>query len=204
MKRKTNLLLALLLALCMAVFTGCSPKTEDPGPPPAEVVNPDGNAEETDQVEMEEQVEQSDTQAVLENAVTVRISQTNPKEWSVNMYDNAAAATMLNYLSTSGLLFPTYTYEEEQGFVAQTIRGNYSRDDEITVADIKAGELYLLSGNQLRFYFKDAPGANITATPVGYYVDTEGLTEAVQDAYTSNRGDIWGVDVYFIISKNAE
>ena len=86
--------------------------------------------------------------------------------------------------------------------MAQSVRGSYSRDDEVTVADVKCGELYLFSGGQLRFYFKDVEGANITATPIGYYTDTEGLTEAVQEAYESNIGDVWGVDVYFIITKN--
>ena len=62
--------------------------------------------------------------------------------------------------------------------------------------------MYLFSGGQLRFYFKDVEGANITATPVGYYADTEGLTEAVIEAYESNQGDVWGVDVYFVITKN--
>ena len=42
-------------------------------------------------------------------------------------------------------------------------------------------------------------GANITATPVGRYTDTEGLTEAVQEAYTSNLDDTWGADVYFLL-----
>ena len=108
---------------------------------------------------------------------------------------------MLDYLSGSSLLFPTYTYEEDEGFVAQNIRGSYSRDDEVTIADVKTGELYLFSGGQLRFYFKDVQGANITATPLGYYTETEGLTEAVQEAYQSNLGDVWGVDVYFQIKK---
>ena len=33
------------------------------------------------------------------------------------------------------------------------------------------------------------------------YTETEGLTEAVQEAYQSNIGDAWGVDVYFWITK---
>ena len=109
---------------------------------------------------------------------------------------------MLDYLSGSPLLFPTYTYEEEQGFVAQNVRGSYTRDDETTVTDIRTGELYLFSGGQLRFYFKDVTGANITATPIGCYTDTEGLADAVMDAYQSNLGDTWGVDVYFVITKS--
>ena len=111
---------------------------------------------------------------------------------------------MLDYLSGSPLLFPTYTYEEEQGFVAQNVRGSYTRDDETTVADVKAGELYLFSGGQLRLYFKAMEGANITATPVGRFAETEGLTEAVIEAYESNLGDTWGVDVYFVIIKNID
>ena len=111
---------------------------------------------------------------------------------------------MLGYLSGSPLLFPTYTYEEEQGFVAQNVRGTYTRDDETTIADIKAGELYLFSGGQLRFYFKDVEGANIAATPIGYYTDTEGITDAVIDAYQSNLDDVWNVDVYFLITKTVD
>lgn len=141
---------------------------------------------------------------ILENAVSVRIGRDGEKEWRVHMYHNAASTTMLDYLSGSALLFPTYTYEEEEGFVAQSVRGSYTRDDETTIPDIKAGELYLFSGGQLRFYFKDVAGANITATPVGYYADTEGLAEAVQGAYEANLGDTWGVDVYFWITKTID
>ncbi len=56
---------------------------------------------------------------------------------------------VLDYLSGSVLLFPAYTYDEEE------------------ITDIKASELYLFSGGQLRFYFKDIEGADITAMPVG-------------------------------------
>ena len=136
--------------------------------------------------------------------MSVQIGQGSQKDWFIDMYDNDAAATMLGYLSSSGLLFPTYTYEEEQGFVAQNVRGSYTKDDETTIADVKAGELYLFSGGQLRFYFKDADGANITATPIGCYTDTEGLAEAVKDAYEAELGNVWGVDVYFVITKNMD
>ena len=138
---------------------------------------------------------------VLENAVSVRIGNFGRKDWYINMYDNAAAQTMLGYLSSSEMRFPTYNYDGEHGFVSQSVRGSYTRNDEITVADVKAGELYLLSGGQLRFYFRDSTGVNITATPIGYYVETDGLADAVIDAYTSNIGDSWGVDVYFNIRK---
>ena len=193
----------------MAAFTGCGSQTEDPDPPPADVINPgnSGNtsaknsAEDDTQSKSEETLDESD---VLENAVSVRIGRDGETEWSTDMYNNDAAKTMLGYLSDSGLLFPTYTYNEEEGFVAQNVRGNYSRDDKTTVADVKTGELYLFSGGQLRFYFKDIEGANITATPVGYYTVTEGLTDAVQEAYTSNLDDTWGVDVYFVITKNID
>ena len=181
---------ALMLVLMLALgITGCSSQAEDPGPPPENVINPDNNAENNTQTENSGTAYDCD---ILENAVSVRIGRDGEKEWSVNMYNNAASTTMLDYLSGSALLFPTYTYEEEEGFVAQSVRGSYTRDDETTISDIKAGELYLFSGGQLRFYFKDMAGANITATPVGYFVDTEELAKAVQGAYEANLGDTWG------------
>lgn len=216
MKKMTMWVLALLLVCNMALLSGCSGRTKDPGEPPAEVVNPgqfsenevpDSNLSEegdmgTNFSEESGTGNANDSGEVLENAISVRIGRDGTKEWSVDMYSNDAAMTMLDYLSGSALLFPTYTYEEEEGFVAQSVRGNYTRDDEQEIADVKTGELYLFSGGQLRFYFKDMEGANIIATPVGYYTDTEGLTEAVQEAYESNLGDTWGVDVYFWITKN--
>ena len=59
----------------------------------------------------------------------------------------------------------------------------------------------MLSGNQLCRYFKDVEGADITATPIGYFANSEGLTESVQKAYNDNIGDVWNVDVYFWITK---
>ncbi len=196
MKKMTMRVLALLLACSVALLSGCGGKAEDPGEPPAEVVNPDSNlSEESDAGNAD------DSGEVLENAISVRIGRDGTKKWNVNMYNNDAALTMLDYLSGNELLFPTYTYDEEEGFVAQNVRGNYTRDDEQEIADVKVGELYLFSGGQLRLYFKDIDGANITATPVGYYTDVESLTKAVQEAYESNLDDTWGVDVYFWITK---
>ena len=68
------------------------------------------------------------------NSWSVRIGQGESKNWAANMYNNAASVTMPDYLSGSPLLFPTYTYEEEGGFVAQNVRGSYTRDDETTVS----------------------------------------------------------------------
>ena len=209
MKKLTTLIMTLVLAVSMAALTGCGSQTEDPGPPPEEVINPDNSPESssdnsTGDDAQSESSEASEEGGVLENAISVRIGRDGQTEWDVNMYDNDAAWTMLGYLSGSALLFPTYTYDEEGGFVAQSVRGTYSRDDETTITDVKAGELYLFNGGQLRFYFKDVEGADITATPVGYYTDTEGLAEAVQDAYESNLDDVWGVDVYFWITKTIE
>ena len=206
MKKLTTLIMILILTISMAALTGCGSQTEDPGPPPSEVINPDNSVDSSSDNSTgdDAQNENSETSVegdVLENAISVRIGRDGRTDWNVNMYDNDAAWTMLGYLSDSGLLFPTYTYDEEGGYVAQSVRGTYSRDDETTIADVKAGELYLFNGGQLRFYFKDLEGADITATPVGYYTDTEGLAEAVQDAYNSNLDDTWGVDVYFWITK---
>lgn len=208
MKKMTMRVLALLLVCHMALLSGCSGRTEDPGEPPAEVINPGQSSEGTNSdinpSEESDAGNADDSGEVLENAISVRIGRDGRKEWGVNMYNNDAALTILDYLSGSALLFPTYTYDEEDGFVAQSVRGNYTRDDEQEIADVKVGELYLFSGGQLRFYFKDMEGVNITATPVGYYTDVEDLTEAVQEAYQSNLNDTWGVDVYFWITKTSE
>ncbi|MDE7416183.1 MAG: hypothetical protein K2N44_07760 [Lachnospiraceae bacterium] len=207
---KTNKLktLAAIFALGVSVLVGCGAGTEDPGEPPAEVINGESTNVENNSVQTESSTGMGETDngdvsedEILANAISVRIGRDGTKEWNVDMYNNDAAVTMLDYLSGSALLFPTYTYDDEGGFVAQHVRGNYTRDDEQTIADVKAGELYLFSGGQLRFYFKDIEGADITATPIGSYTDTEGLTEAVQEAYTSNLDDTWGVDVYFWITK---
>ena len=205
MKKMTIWIWTLLLVCNVTLLSGCSGRTEDPGEPPAEVVNPGQSSEDTDldnnSSEESDAGSVSGSGEVLENAISVRIGRDGTKKWNVNMYNNDAAMTMLDYLSGSELLFPAYTYDEEEGFVAQNVRGNYTRDDEQEIADVKNGELYLFSGGQLRFYFKDMEGVNITATPVGYYTDVEGLTETVQDAYESNLDDTWGVDVYFWITK---
>lgn len=209
MKKISTWITALLLIVSMAAFTGCGSQTEDPGPPPADIINPDNSEDTTAEDSIGDDAQNvndgtSDENDILENAVSVRIGRDGQTEWLIDMYNNAAAETMLGYLSGSGLLFPTYTYDEEQGFVAQNVRGNYSRDNETTIDDIQAGDLYLFGDGQLRLYFKDVEGADITATPVGYFTETEGLAETVQEAYESNRDDVWGVDVYFIITKKID
>ena len=211
MKKNNLKTLTVIFALGLSVLTGCEAGTKDPGEPPAEVIsgkstNVENNSTQTGSSTNEEETDKGDVSGdeILADAISVRIGRDGTTEWNVDMYNNAAALTMLDYLSGSALLFPTYSYDEEGGFVAQSVRGSYTRDDETTIADVRTGELYLFSGGQLRFYFKDIEGANITATPVGYYTDTEGLTEAVQEAYTSNLDDTWGVDVYFWITKTLE
>lgn len=195
MKMNKLIIYAVAITLGLTVLSGCGVGAEDPGEPPAEVVNGENrNTESGDIYEGE----------ILADAISVRIGRDGDTEWNVDMYHNDAALTMLDYLSDSALLFPTYTYDEDDGFVAQSVRGNYTRDGEQTITDVKTGELYLLNGGQLRFYFKDIEGANITATPIGYYTDVEGVTEVVQEAYTSNLDDTWGVDVYFWITKTLE
>ena len=210
MKKFVILFTAIILSI--TALTGCNSKPADPGPPPSNVINSgsstgdiNSNSADNGMSGTQSSAPQgADSGKILENAVSVRIGNGGKKDWYINMYDNAASRTMLGYLSSSEMRFPTYNYDGEHGFVSQSVRGSYTRDDEITVEDVKAGELYLFSGGQLRFYFKDSAGVNITATPVGYYVETDGLADAVTDAYTSNIGDVWNVDVYFNIRKRIE
>lgn len=180
----------MVLSVCMAVAAGCGRQAQDPGTPLEEVIHPSQDAE------------SAYDGKVLSAAVTIKIGREGTDDYDVDMYNNAAVDTMLGYLSDSALLFPTYTYDGETGYVGQHIRGTYTRDDEVEVADIHTGELYLFGDGQLRLYFKDVEGANILATPVGYVADTETLTEAVESAYESNLDDTWGVDVYFWLTKN--
>lgn len=213
MKKKFVLGMMSLMIVCALALSGCGEAASDPGTPPAEVINPDMAASQEVPNENGASNETSDTASVgtaygdaevLENAVSIRIGRDGETEYEVNMYNNAAVATMLDYLTGSALLFPTYTYSEDDGFVGQSVRGNYTREDEISVSDIKAGEIYLFDGGQLRLYFKDVTDANITATPVGVVVDAAGASEAVPAAYEANQGDTWGVDVYFWLTKHVQ
>ena len=194
MKKVMKAFLCVMLLLSMMTVTGCA-SSDTPATPPPEVLHPDGETAESGAY----------TAELLEGAVSVRIGRDGIAEWLVDMVDNDAVHTMLNYVSGS-LLFPTYTYEDDPGFVAQRIQGSYSRDDEVLIADVQAGDLYLFSGNQLRLYFRDVPGANITATPVGHFqaMEDANITDAVVETYTANQGDMWGVDVYFWITNNLQ
>ncbi|MDE7268604.1 MAG: hypothetical protein K2N89_14180 [Lachnospiraceae bacterium] len=208
MKQNKMITLAVIVTFGISALTGCGSKTENPGEPPAEVIRGESTDLGTDSVQAGNGVDIVELDngnvyegEILSDAISVRIGRESRTEWNIDLYNNDAALTMLDYLSGSALLFPTYTYDGDGGFVAQGVRGNYTDDDQQTIADVKCGELYLFSGGQLRFYFKDIEGANITATPIGYYTDTEGLADAVQEAYTSNLDDTWGVSVYFWITK---
>ncbi len=202
MRKITALLLALMACVCMWSLTACT-DDDDSGytPPPADVINPDGDTGTPDDGSQTTNPSQN---GILENAVTVKIGLNDDTDYLIHMYDNAAANTMLGYLSSSEMRFPTYTYNDEAGFVAQSVRGSYTRNDETTVADIKKGELYLMSNGYLRLYFRDVKGANLTATPIGYFADSSNVETAVTTAYTENQGDYWGVDVYFLITKNTK
>ena len=197
--KKTMILLVAMLIASSAVLSGCSSNTQDPGTPPQDVINPGGTSD-------DENTEQSSDSGnvydgeILKGAIQVSVGQSGDKVYTVDMYNNAAVNTMLGYLSST-LLFPSTEYDEEQGFAAHNIRGTYTQDDEITVTDIKTGEIYLFLGGQLRLYFKDIAGANITATPVGYFTETDNLTDTVIADHEANVDDPWGVEVYFSTRK---
>lgn len=202
----------LLLVLCVLALAGCSQKEENREEPPEEVLHPQNGKDEGSTGEDAESSPENAQEAseqdgaekegnMLKGAVGVKIGLDDDTQYMLDMHDNKQVQTMLGYLSESEMRFPTYTYEAEEGYVAQDIRGSYSRDDEETIHDIQAGELYLFSDGQLRLYFKDVPGADIKATPVGHFADCEDITKKVEDAYEANRDDSWGVEVYFLLTK---
>lgn len=144
MKMNKLIILGAAIPLGLTVLSGCGADTVNPGEPPAEVVNggsidtEDSNAEDTDEenksagrgndgMDVTEGADVYESE-ILTNAISVRIGRDGTEEWNVDMYHNDAALTMLDYLSDSALLFPAYTYDEDGGFVAQSVRGNYTRD----------------------------------------------------------------------------
>lgn len=212
---KKRMMSGMFVMMVLCCLTGCGKRVGNPGTPPEDVLLPEaapaasdsGTDEypatgmETDSMESEGNDEESET-GILENAVSVKIGLVDNTSYAVDMQNNEAANTMLGYLSSSEMRFPTYTYDETEGYVAQNIRGDYTRDDEAEINNISAGDLYLFSGGQLRLYFKDIEGADITATYVGRFKDGEAVKVAVPSAYEENRGDTWNVDVYFLIKRN--
>lgn len=205
-----------MLVLCMGVLgmTGCGKSSQTLEEPPEEVLHPEAAAATGDTAQndiaigqdgesTEHNAGQNDGGAgsgsadILSGAVVTKIGLNDTKEYTIDMYNNAAANTILGYLSESEMRFPAYTYNAEEGYVAQNVRGAYTRDDETDVTAIHKGELYLFSDGQLRLYFQDIENAGITATPIGYFADD--ISGLVEKAYEENRDDSWGVDVYFLI-----
>lgn len=213
--RKKRLMMVLLL-FGMVSLAGCAgEKAEDPGAPPKEVlqsgndtdgaedgVTKEGGAEVSSGKESPAAENSSAASEMKKAAVTVKIGRSGGESYDIDMYNNSAVDTMLGYLSGDETMFPTYTYEEDAGFVAQDIRGSYTDQDETEVKDIKKGELYLLDGGQLRLYFKDVKDADIMATPVGYFADASNIEKLVTTAHDENEDDTWGVEVYFRLTKN--
>lgn len=190
----------LVITIMVASLSACGKSDADPGAPPLEVIqgssaSPQDNTSE-DQIAGDEDF----TGEIITSAVGVKIGSSG-EQLSVDMYNNAASNIMLDYLSASEMRFPGYTYSDEESYVAQHVRGNYTRDDEIEIADVQAGDMYLFSDGQLRLYFRDMQGVNIKATPIGYFQDRSNIEKYVTEDYAANRDDSWGVEVYFMITK---
>ena len=114
MKKSKMMILAMTVILGVSVFSGCGARVEDPGEPPAEVISGKSADAEKDAVQDEDSADREKTNngdEILADAVSVRIGRDGTDEWNIDMYHNVEALTMLDYLSDSALLFPTYTYE---------------------------------------------------------------------------------------------
>ncbi len=214
----------ILMMFCMVSLVGCSDeKVKDPGAPPKEVLQSEDDENRSGNTDTGEDADASSGEGgssvsgdnsstsgenssmnggMKKAAVTAKIGRSGGEAYEVDMYGNAAVDTMLGYLSGDEMMFPTYTYEKDAGFVAQDIRGDYTAQDETEIKDVKKGELYLFAGGQLRLYFKDVEAANITATPVGYFADASDIEKLVTAAHDENEDDTWGVEVYFRLTKN--
>ncbi len=207
MKKFIAILLSIATcASCAFALAACTDdEKDDYTPPPSEIIHPDGDDDSGNgNTDSGSGTTTPDQNGIITNAVIVKIGLIDKTNYPIHMYNNAAANTMLGYLSSSEMRFPTYTYNDEAGFVEQSVRGSYTRNDETKVADIKKGELYLMSNGRLRLYFRDVQGANLTATPIGYFADSSNVETAVTTAYEENRNDTWHVDVYFLITKNTK
>ncbi|MBD5444457.1 MAG: hypothetical protein HDR29_02785 [Lachnospiraceae bacterium] len=190
----------LIIAIMLVSLSACGKSAVDPGEPPVEVIQGNSDLSENNTSEDQTVSDEDYTGEIITSAVGVEIGESRER-LSVDMYNNAASNTMLDYLSGSAMRFPGYTYSDEESYVAQHVRGNYTRDDEIEIADVQAGDLYLFSDGQLRLYFRDMQGVNIQATPIGYFEDRSNIEKYVTEDYEVNRDDSWGVEVYFMITK---
>ena len=195
-------LLTIIMCISVVSMAGCGNSEKYVEAPPEYVVNPEGADNNNNTGNSTDNNANKENSGVISGAVTAKIGLNDDTGYIIDMYNNAASETILGYLSEEEMRFPAYTYEEDGGYVAQDIRGSYTRDGEKEISQIKAGGLYLFSDGQLRLYFKDVPDAGITAVPVGYFQDKDNITELVQNAYKENGDDSWGVEVYFLITKN--
>ncbi len=118
----------LLLTVCVGFFTiigsGCGKEEKEIKEPPKEVLQPEDASDKSSELnnESKDKDNKNSTKEILEQAVTINIGLNNDKDYTIDMYNNDAATTILGYLSDSKMRFPTYTYEEDGGYVEQNIR----------------------------------------------------------------------------------
>ena len=90
MKKNKLKTLAAIFALGLSVLTGCGAGTEDPGEPPAEVINGESTDMGNDSVQTGSSTSMGETddgdvsgEEILANAISVRIGRDGTKEWNV-------------------------------------------------------------------------------------------------------------------------
>ena len=146
---KRNMVKWIVLACCVGIVTaaGCAADKKVAEEPPQAVLHPENAGNAADNSSSAANIQSAGTggtwQApydgtVRSGAVTAKIGLNDDTEYTIDMYNTAAADTILGYLTESEMRFPTYTYSEAGGYVAQNIRGTYTRDDEQDIGEIHA------------------------------------------------------------------
>lgn len=151
----------LLSTICMITMTGCSN-----APSPEHFVNTDELSPALTDSGTQEQIEEDDTM------VTVNI-QVGDKNFSAIMYDNESSRAIVEEMPFT-LSMDDYASQEKVSKLIFSLPSAQTK----TPGTIKAGDIYLWSGNNLVLFYTTFSNA-YSYVPIGYITDTFGLEDAL-------------------------